>query len=144
VEHLHSRVPYFSHSETPHLLGRGIAAHATDTDRERFAGQCLGSWDLMRVYNLVDADGTRPDCPAISNRPDRIATSPHFGIGQAWERGPASQPGDLLVGQHLTVFWNPPRRAATDATDQAQTLSSAGPSDGRCVSTKTCPCQWPP
>jgi hypothetical protein len=60
VEHLHSRVPYFSHSETPHLLGRGIAAHATDTDRERFAGQCLGSWDLMRVYNLVDADGRIP------------------------------------------------------------------------------------
>ena len=33
--------------------------------RNRFAGQCLGSWDLMRVYDLVDADGTRPDWGAV-------------------------------------------------------------------------------
>jgi NAD(P)-dependent dehydrogenase (short-subunit alcohol dehydrogenase family) len=55
------RVRFFSHSETPHLLGRGIAALAADPDRDRYAGQCLGSWDLMRIYNLVDADGSRPD-----------------------------------------------------------------------------------
>jgi NAD(P)-dependent dehydrogenase (short-subunit alcohol dehydrogenase family) len=59
------RVPYFGHSETPHLLGRGIAALAADPGRDRFAGQCLGSWDLMRVYDLVDADGTRPDWGAV-------------------------------------------------------------------------------
>jgi NAD(P)-dependent dehydrogenase (short-subunit alcohol dehydrogenase family) len=59
------RVPYFSHSETPHLLGRGIAALAADPDRDRFAGQCLGSWDLMRIYDLVDADGSRPDWGAV-------------------------------------------------------------------------------
>jgi NAD(P)-dependent dehydrogenase (short-subunit alcohol dehydrogenase family) len=59
------RVPYFSHSETPHLLGRGIAALATDPDRERFAGRCLGSWDLMHTYELVDADGARPDWGAV-------------------------------------------------------------------------------
>jgi NAD(P)-dependent dehydrogenase (short-subunit alcohol dehydrogenase family) len=59
------RVRYFDHSETPHLLGRGIAALAADPDRDRFAGQCLGSWDLMRVYDLVDADGTRPDWGAV-------------------------------------------------------------------------------
>jgi NAD(P)-dependent dehydrogenase (short-subunit alcohol dehydrogenase family) len=57
--------PYFNHSETPHLLGRGIAALAADADRGRFAGQCLGSWDLMRVYDLVDVDGTRPDWGAV-------------------------------------------------------------------------------
>ena len=59
------RVPYFSHSETPHLLGRGIAAVAADPDRDRFAGQCLGSWDLMRIYDLADADGERPDWGAV-------------------------------------------------------------------------------
>jgi NAD(P)-dependent dehydrogenase (short-subunit alcohol dehydrogenase family) len=59
------RVAYFSHSETPHLLGRGIAALAADPDRDRFAGQCLGSWDLMRVYDVVDADGARPDWGAV-------------------------------------------------------------------------------
>lgn len=59
------RIPYFGHSETPHLLGRGIAALAADPDRDRFAGRCLGSWELMRVYDLVDADGTRPDWGAV-------------------------------------------------------------------------------
>jgi hypothetical protein len=59
------RVDYFEHSETPHLLGRGIAALAADPDRNRFAGQCLGSWDLMRVYDLTDADGTQPDWGAV-------------------------------------------------------------------------------
>jgi NAD(P)-dependent dehydrogenase (short-subunit alcohol dehydrogenase family) len=58
-------VPYFEHSETPHLLARGIAALAADPHRDRFAGQCLGSWDLMRVYDLEDTDGTRPDWGAV-------------------------------------------------------------------------------
>jgi NAD(P)-dependent dehydrogenase (short-subunit alcohol dehydrogenase family) len=58
-------VPYFDHSETPHLLARGLAALAADPDRDRFAGQCLGSWDLMRVYDLLDKDGTRPDWGAV-------------------------------------------------------------------------------
>jgi NAD(P)-dependent dehydrogenase (short-subunit alcohol dehydrogenase family) len=70
------RVPYFSHSETPHLLGRGIAALAADADRDRFAGQCLGSWDLMHAYDLVDADGTRPDWGAVDveAREESLAT----------------------------------------------------------------------
>jgi NAD(P)-dependent dehydrogenase (short-subunit alcohol dehydrogenase family) len=59
------RVPHFDHSETPHLLGRGIAALAADPDRHRFAGQNLGSWDLMHLYDLVDADGNRPDWGAV-------------------------------------------------------------------------------
>jgi NAD(P)-dependent dehydrogenase (short-subunit alcohol dehydrogenase family) len=58
-------VPYFDHSETPHLLARGIAALAADPDRSRFAGQCLGSWELMREYDLEDIDGTRPDWGAV-------------------------------------------------------------------------------
>jgi NAD(P)-dependent dehydrogenase (short-subunit alcohol dehydrogenase family) len=59
------RLPHFGSSETPHLLGRGIAALAADPDRGRFAGQCLGSWDLMRLYDLEDTDGTRPDWGAV-------------------------------------------------------------------------------
>jgi len=59
------RLPYFAHSETPHLLGRGIAALAADPEHKRFAGQCLGSWELMRIYDLVDADGSRPDWGAV-------------------------------------------------------------------------------
>jgi NAD(P)-dependent dehydrogenase (short-subunit alcohol dehydrogenase family) len=58
-------IPYFDHSETPHLLARGIAALAADTGRDRFAGQCVGSWELMREYDLRDLDGTRPDWGAV-------------------------------------------------------------------------------
>jgi NAD(P)-dependent dehydrogenase (short-subunit alcohol dehydrogenase family) len=67
------RVPYFSHSETPHLLGRGIAALAADPARRRFSGHCLGSWELMRTYDLTDADGTQPDWGAV-DRQARLAT----------------------------------------------------------------------
>lgn len=52
---------FFVHSETPHLLGRGVAALAADPGRTRFAGKCLGSWDLMREYAVVDLDGSSPD-----------------------------------------------------------------------------------
>ncbi len=56
-------MPRFANSETPHLLGRGIAALAADPARGRFAGQCLGSRELMQIYDLVD--GTQPDCGAV-------------------------------------------------------------------------------
>ncbi|NUS73777.1 MAG: SDR family NAD(P)-dependent oxidoreductase [Corynebacteriales bacterium] len=58
-------VPFFDHSETPHLLARGIAALAADPKRDRFNGQCLGSWDLMRTYELADLDGSQPDWGAV-------------------------------------------------------------------------------
>lgn len=56
---------YFRYSETPRLLGRGVAALAADPERARFAGQCLGSWDLMHTYGLSDVDGERPDWGAV-------------------------------------------------------------------------------
>lgn len=56
---------FFRYSETPHLLGRGIAALAADPDRARFAGQGLGSWDLMHTYGFSDIDGERPDWGAV-------------------------------------------------------------------------------
>jgi NAD(P)-dependent dehydrogenase (short-subunit alcohol dehydrogenase family) len=52
---------FFAYSETPHLLGRGVAALAADPGRARFAGACLGSWDLMHEYGVVDIDGSSPD-----------------------------------------------------------------------------------
>lgn len=56
---------FFVHSETPHLLGRGLAALAADPGRARFAGVCLGSWDLMHEYGVVDLDGSAPDWGAV-------------------------------------------------------------------------------
>ena len=48
-------------SESPALLGRGIAALAADPDSGRLAGGLYGSWVLAREYDLTDADGSRPD-----------------------------------------------------------------------------------
>ncbi|OZM72754.1 short-chain dehydrogenase [Amycolatopsis antarctica] len=51
----------FAVSETPHYLGRAVAALATDPEVGRHAGQVLASWTLMHTYGFTDLDGTRPD-----------------------------------------------------------------------------------
>lgn len=51
----------FAISETPALLGRGVAKLATDPEVSRFAGRTLASWTLMHEYDLTDVDGSRPD-----------------------------------------------------------------------------------
>lgn len=56
---------WFAHSETPHLLGRGVAALAADPGRAALHGEVVGSWDLMHRYGLTDRDGTRPDWGAV-------------------------------------------------------------------------------
>jgi hypothetical protein len=53
--------PHFVMSETPHYLGRGVAALAADADVARFSGQTLSSWRLMHEYGFADLDGSRPD-----------------------------------------------------------------------------------
>jgi NAD(P)-dependent dehydrogenase (short-subunit alcohol dehydrogenase family) len=53
--------PHFAASETPHYVGRAVAALATDPDVGRWAGQVLSSWQLMHEYGFTDVDGTQPD-----------------------------------------------------------------------------------
>jgi NAD(P)-dependent dehydrogenase (short-subunit alcohol dehydrogenase family) len=52
---------FATQSETPRLIGRGIAALASDQTRARFHGQVLSSWVLMREYGFSDVDGRKPD-----------------------------------------------------------------------------------
>ena len=52
---------HFAASETPHFVGRGIAALAADPGVMELSGQALGSWHLGRRYALSDVDGSRPD-----------------------------------------------------------------------------------
>ncbi len=52
--------PHFAHSETPLLVGRAIAALASDPNAHRYAGQVLSSWELSRQYNIRDVDGRQP------------------------------------------------------------------------------------
>ena len=54
------KVPEFIASETPILVGRGIAALAADPAVARKNGRVFASWDLAEEYSLSDADGTRP------------------------------------------------------------------------------------
>ena len=55
------RVPHFAISETPHYVGRAVAALAADADVARWNGQSLSSGGLARVYGFTDLDGSRPD-----------------------------------------------------------------------------------
>lgn len=56
------QVPHFSISESPTYVARGLAALAADPGNVRYAGQCLSSGQLARIYGITDADGSRPDC----------------------------------------------------------------------------------
>ncbi len=52
--------PHFAASETPHYVGRAIAALAADSDVARFSGRALGTWALSEIYPFTDVDGSRP------------------------------------------------------------------------------------
>ncbi|MFE8958290.1 SDR family oxidoreductase [Streptomyces iakyrus] len=55
------RVPHFAISETPHYVGRAVAALAADAEVARWNGQSLSSGGLAQVYGFTDLDGSRPD-----------------------------------------------------------------------------------
>ncbi|MCA1442777.1 SDR family oxidoreductase [Ensifer sp. IC4062] len=54
--------PHFVISETPHFVGRAVAALAADADKARWNGKSLSSGGLANVYGFTDLDGSRPDC----------------------------------------------------------------------------------
>jgi NAD(P)-dependent dehydrogenase (short-subunit alcohol dehydrogenase family) len=55
------RSPHFAISETPALVGRAVAALASDPDVARWNGHSLSSGQLAQVYGFTDLDGSRPD-----------------------------------------------------------------------------------
>jgi NAD(P)-dependent dehydrogenase (short-subunit alcohol dehydrogenase family) len=48
-------------AETPHYVGRAVAALASDPNVSRFTGKTLSSWGLMHEYGFTDVDGRQPD-----------------------------------------------------------------------------------
>ncbi|MFN2596108.1 MAG: SDR family oxidoreductase [Pyrinomonadaceae bacterium] len=54
------RQPSFVESETPLLVGRCVAALASDPKVLKKSGRVFGSWTLAKEYDLTDADGRRP------------------------------------------------------------------------------------
>ncbi|WP_219413095.1 SDR family oxidoreductase [Pseudonocardia nigra] len=54
--------PHFAISETPHFVGRAVAALAADPRRNRWQGASLSSGGLAQEYGFTDLDGSAPDC----------------------------------------------------------------------------------
>jgi NAD(P)-dependent dehydrogenase (short-subunit alcohol dehydrogenase family) len=52
---------WFAISETPHYVGRAVAALAGDPEVGRWAGQSLSSGRLSKEYGFTDLDGSRPE-----------------------------------------------------------------------------------
>lgn len=52
---------HFLASETPHFLGRAVAALAADPNVHAKHGRAWASWTLSREYGFSDIDGSRPD-----------------------------------------------------------------------------------
>lgn len=52
--------PYFAESETPHFVGRAVAALVLDPHVAQKRGCALSSWDLSREYGFTDIDGRSP------------------------------------------------------------------------------------
>lgn len=54
--------PHFIISESPHYVGRAVAALAQDPNVARWNGQSLSSGQLAKIYDFHDLDGSQPDC----------------------------------------------------------------------------------
>jgi NAD(P)-dependent dehydrogenase (short-subunit alcohol dehydrogenase family) len=54
------RDKFFAFSETPHYIGRAIAALAADPHLLDKTGQTLATWDLAEEYGFTDLDGSQP------------------------------------------------------------------------------------
>ena len=52
---------HFAFSETPHYIGRAVAALAADPNKLQHSGTATATWKLAKEYGLTDVDGTRPD-----------------------------------------------------------------------------------
>jgi len=60
-----TKTPDFGIAETPHYVGRAVAALAADPDVARWNGQSLSSGQLAKVYGFTDLDGSQPDAWAF-------------------------------------------------------------------------------
>jgi NAD(P)-dependent dehydrogenase (short-subunit alcohol dehydrogenase family) len=52
---------WFAISETPHYIGRAVAALAADPEVSRWSGQALSSGVLAKHYGFTDLDGSQPE-----------------------------------------------------------------------------------
>jgi NAD(P)-dependent dehydrogenase (short-subunit alcohol dehydrogenase family) len=63
--------PGFTASESPRFVGRGVAALATDPERQRWNQASVTAGELSRHYGFTDIDGSRPDAWAYMAAAER-------------------------------------------------------------------------
>jgi NAD(P)-dependent dehydrogenase (short-subunit alcohol dehydrogenase family) len=56
--------PNFLFSETPAFVARGVAALACDAEAMKHSGKALSSWELAKLYEVTDVDGSSPNWSA--------------------------------------------------------------------------------
>jgi len=59
---------HFAVSETPHYIGRAVAALASDPEIMSKSGRALATWNLAKEYGFTDLDGTQPDWGGYARR----------------------------------------------------------------------------
>ena len=59
--HACEKQPHFAITESPHYVGRAVAALAADPNVSRWNGQSLSSEQLAKVYGFTDIDGSQPE-----------------------------------------------------------------------------------
>lgn len=84
-----AKEPHFAISESPTLVGRGVAALAADPRAGVWTGETVSSGHLAKVYDLTDTDGSRPTPGGTSPRSSTRAgrpTPPGTGDGRGESR----------------------------------------------------------
>jgi len=110
--------PYFAESESPRLVGRGVAALAADPDVKRKAGLICFASDLAREYGFTDVDGRVPDFPSLFDSNVReMASHPPLDAEEqyyAWAR-------------YCQIHQDPTRRELALLLAHALDLKNLGP-----------------
>jgi NAD(P)-dependent dehydrogenase (short-subunit alcohol dehydrogenase family) len=103
---------HFAESETPHYVGRAVAALAADPNVHAKAGRVWASWTLAKEYGFRDLDGRQPDFGAYF---DRV-------VGEIVARGGPADADErfLLLVRFYQIQLDPAR--AAEAARLAQLL----------------------
>lgn len=113
--------PYFAESETPALVGRGVAALAADPQVKRKAGLIHFAADLAREYGFTDVDGRTPDFPGMFDADvEALAANP-----------PLDERGRFLVwARYCQIHQDPARHGLAVRLARALGFEALGPGLG--------------
>jgi NAD(P)-dependent dehydrogenase (short-subunit alcohol dehydrogenase family) len=109
---------YFAESETPWLVGRGVAALAADAGVKRKAGTICFASDLAREYGFSDVDGRVPDFPKLFDaNMNALADKASLSESERW----------LASARYWQIHQDPARRELAVKLGRALGLEGLGP-----------------